>query len=166
MLAASQLGFIHVVGVPVGRPEAVESKLLELVEDLCGLLGLLGMLHDSQAQGLLSQYWAHPRVGYCLRGGPPEPMVQHSPDFAALSSGMGLASVAQATNYVASLSNVQQHWQCLPARYPLLRRYPAFETPPVEFQVALRFLLHAEQPTLVGIRICPDHGAGRVDPEG
>ncbi|KAK3278581.1 hypothetical protein CYMTET_13486 [Cymbomonas tetramitiformis] len=70
--ARGELDFLNVLGVPVGKAEAVSAEMLRKVGELCGILPTLNKLGHAQAQGLLLRYCAHPRLGFWLRGVPPE----------------------------------------------------------------------------------------------
>ncbi|KAK3273355.1 hypothetical protein CYMTET_18405 [Cymbomonas tetramitiformis] len=50
------------------------SMMLKKVEELCAILPILNKLGHAQAQGLLLRFYAHPRLGFWLRGVPPEMM--------------------------------------------------------------------------------------------
>ncbi|KAK3248431.1 hypothetical protein CYMTET_42105 [Cymbomonas tetramitiformis] len=62
---------LFIVGPPIQVARACASD-----KELAMAVGAEIQPAKSEAQGLLLQYWAHPRVGYWLCGGPPEPMVQ------------------------------------------------------------------------------------------
>ncbi|KAK3252909.1 hypothetical protein CYMTET_37815 [Cymbomonas tetramitiformis] len=72
--ARGELDFVNVLGVPVGKAEAVSAEMLRKVEDLYAILPILNKLGHAQVQGLLLRFCAHPRLGFWLRGVLPEMM--------------------------------------------------------------------------------------------
>ncbi|KAK3273068.1 hypothetical protein CYMTET_18671 [Cymbomonas tetramitiformis] len=139
--ARGELDFIDVLGVPVGKAEAVSVEMLKKVEELCGILPLLNKLGHAQAQGLLLRFCAHPRLGFWLRGVPPEMMREaaeehdrrmqgalrdllpggglawHSCEFATLPHGMGLTKAARVSS-AAWLGGFAQVWEDMRELFP------------------------------------------------
>ncbi|KAK3263560.1 hypothetical protein CYMTET_27643 [Cymbomonas tetramitiformis] len=139
--ARGELDFIYVLGVPVGKAEAVSTEMLKKVEERCGILPLLNKLGHAQAQGLLLRFCAHPRLGFWLRGVPPEMMREaaeehdrrmrgalqdlmpggglawHSCEFATLPHGMGLTKAARVSS-AAWLGGFAQGWEDMRELFP------------------------------------------------
>ncbi|KAK3262306.1 hypothetical protein CYMTET_28829 [Cymbomonas tetramitiformis] len=63
--ARGELDFMDVLGVPVGKAEAVSAEMLKKVEELCAILPILNKLGHAQARGLLLRFIAHPSLGGC-----------------------------------------------------------------------------------------------------
>ncbi|KAK3259340.1 hypothetical protein CYMTET_31649 [Cymbomonas tetramitiformis] len=123
--------------------KAVSAEMLKKVEELCGILPLLNKLGHAQAQGLLLRFCAHPRLGFWLRGVPPEMMREaaeehdrrmqgalrdllpggglawHSCEFATLPHGMGLTKaarkVSEAMEVIGEARGANEH---LPRQVP------------------------------------------------
>ncbi|KAK3279320.1 hypothetical protein CYMTET_12791 [Cymbomonas tetramitiformis] len=115
--------------------------MLKKVEELCGILPLLNKLGHAQAQGLLLRFCAHPRLGFWLRGVPPEMMREaaeehdrrmqgalrdllpggglawHSCEFATLPHGMGLTKAARVSS-AAWLGGFAQVWEDMRELFP------------------------------------------------
>ncbi|KAK3276043.1 hypothetical protein CYMTET_15858 [Cymbomonas tetramitiformis] len=139
--ARGELDFIDVLGVPVGKAEAVNVEMLKKVEELCGILPLLNKLGHAQAQGILLRFCAHPRLGFWLRGVPPEMMREaaeehdrrmqgalrdllpggglawYSCEFATLPHGMGLTKAARVSS-AAWLGGFAQVWEDMRELFP------------------------------------------------
>ncbi|KAK3250613.1 hypothetical protein CYMTET_40017 [Cymbomonas tetramitiformis] len=138
--ARGELDFIDVLGVPVGKAEAVSVEMLKKVEELCGILPLLNKLGHAQAQGLLLRFCAHPRLGFWLRGVPPEMMREAAEEhdrrmqgalrdllpggglawhceFATLPHGMGLTKAVRVSS-AAWLGGFAQVWEDMRELFP------------------------------------------------
>ncbi|KAK3273675.1 hypothetical protein CYMTET_18096 [Cymbomonas tetramitiformis] len=136
-----ELDFIDVLGVPVGKAEAVTAEMLKTVEELCAILPLMNKLGHAQAQGLLLRLCAHPRLGFWLRGVPPKMMREaaeehdrrmqgalrdllpggglawHFCEFATLPHGMGLTKAAKVSS-AAWLGGFAQVWEDMRELFP------------------------------------------------
>ncbi|KAK3256138.1 hypothetical protein CYMTET_34710 [Cymbomonas tetramitiformis] len=141
--ARGELDFINVLGVPVGKAEAVSAEMLKRVEELCAIQPILNKLGHAQAQGLSLRFCAHPRLGFWLRGVPPEMMREaaeehdrrmqgalrdllpggglawHSCEFATLPHGMGLTKAARVSS-AAWLGGFAQVWEDMRELFPTM----------------------------------------------
>ncbi|KAK3289147.1 hypothetical protein CYMTET_3418 [Cymbomonas tetramitiformis] len=212
--ARGELDFIDVLGVPVGKAEAVSVEMLKKVEELCGILPLLKKLGHAQAQGLLLRFCAHPRLGFWLRSVPPEMMREAADEHDRRMQG-GVAGLAAWR--AAWLGGFAQVWEVIRKLFPTVtagtedlgaesdlpyvnslqaamqkvseamevigearganEHFPpqvpkaddvkklTLELNTAEYRVALRHILHAEQPLLGQVEECPDCG-GERNPTG
>ncbi|KAK3274731.1 hypothetical protein CYMTET_17099 [Cymbomonas tetramitiformis] len=192
--ARGELDFIDVLGVPVGKAEAVSVEMLKKVEELCGILPLLNKLGHAQAQGLLLRFCAHPRLRFWMRGVPPEMMREaaeehdrrmqgalrdllpggglawHSCEFATLPHAMGLTKAARVSS-AAWLGGFVQVWEDMRELFPTVTAGTEdlgaeSDLPYVNsLQAAMQKVSEAMEPLFGQLEECPDCG-GERDPTG
>ncbi|KAK3279728.1 hypothetical protein CYMTET_12405 [Cymbomonas tetramitiformis] len=147
-------------GLPVGDSGAVAEEILKKVNELGAILPGLNKLGNAQAQGLLLRFYAHPRLGYWLRGMPLEGMQEAAEEHAERMQGalQDLLAVRGAT----WLGGFAQVWEDIQELFPTMATegvhdFEAVSEPPF-FQV-----LHAamQKVTEVVGKVEEARGAGK-----
>eukprot|EP00854_Cymbomonas_tetramitiformis_P034055 gene34055-biopygen7363 len=132
----------------IGGGGSICDLMLKKVDELCDILLAINELGHAQAQGLLLRFWAHPRLGYWLRGGSAAGVMARVVDVEAESDLPYVPFLQQ----VAMQKVTEAVGEVEAARGAAFLRGipcgPALELSSFEYRVVLRHGLHTERPLL------------------